>query len=95
MRGPDGKEIPNRGVYFEVVVNQRIAFTDACTKAREPAEKPFMTVILTFGEANGKTRDAARVRHWTVADREMRAQMGFDRDWGQGTDPLAALVEQP
>ena len=39
--------------------------------------KPFMTVILTFEEHGGKTRYTARVRHWTVADRERHEQMGF------------------
>ena len=29
MRGPDGAEFPNRGVYLEVVENQRLVFTDA------------------------------------------------------------------
>src|SRR6478672_6076354 len=49
MRSPDGKEFPNRGVYLEVVENERLVFTDAYTKAWEPSEKPFMTVVLTFG----------------------------------------------
>src|SRR5208283_1402313 len=44
MRGPDGNEFPNRGVYLEVVENQRLAFTNAYTRAWEPAERAFMTV---------------------------------------------------
>jgi uncharacterized protein YndB with AHSA1/START domain len=47
MRGPDGNEFPNAGVYLEVVKNERLVFTDAYTKAWEPSQKPFMTVILT------------------------------------------------
>src|SRR4051812_21179109 len=47
MRGPDGQDMPNRGVYLEVVKNERLVFTDAYTKAWDPSEKPFMTVILT------------------------------------------------
>jgi len=39
MRGPDGTEFPNRGVYLEVVKNERLVFTDAFTKAWEPSEK--------------------------------------------------------
>ena len=31
MRGPDGNEFPNRGVYLEVVANERLVFTDAYT----------------------------------------------------------------
>ncbi|MBL9128919.1 MAG: SRPBCC domain-containing protein, partial [Verrucomicrobiales bacterium] len=33
MRLPDGTELPNRGVYLEVVPNRRLVFTDAYTEA--------------------------------------------------------------
>jgi uncharacterized protein YndB with AHSA1/START domain len=92
MRGPDGNEFPNHGVYLEVVANERLVFTDAYTAAWEPSSKPFMTVILTFEDAGGKTRYTARARHWTVADRETHEKMGFHEGWGRCTDQLAALV---
>ncbi len=92
MRGPDGKDLPNRGVYLEVVRNERLVFTDAYTEAWEPSPKPFMTVILTFTDEGGTTRYTARVRHWTVADREAHEQMGFHEGWGKCADQLAALV---
>src|SRR5450755_260347 len=38
MRGPDGVDMPNRGVYLEIVENERIVFTDAYAKAWEPKE---------------------------------------------------------
>jgi uncharacterized protein YndB with AHSA1/START domain len=92
MRGPDGNDMPNRGVYLEVVKSERLVFTDAYVKAWEPSAKPFMTVILTFeNEARG-TKYTARVIHWTVADRQMHEKMGFHRGWGQCADQLAALV---
>ena len=94
MRGPDGTEFPNRGVYLEVVPNERLVFTDAYTKAWEPSEKPFMTVTLTFENEGGKTRYTARVRHWTVADREAHEKMGFHQGWGQCADQLAALAKK-
>src|SRR3546814_20781294 len=50
MKGPDGAEIPCPGVYLEVVENRRLVTTDAYTAAWQPAEKPFMTVILTRSE---------------------------------------------
>jgi uncharacterized protein YndB with AHSA1/START domain len=92
MRGPDGNEFPNRGVYLEVVPNERLVFTDAYTKAWEPSEKPFMTVTLTFEDVGGKTRYTARVRHWTVADREAHEKMGFHPGWGKATDQLEELL---
>jgi uncharacterized protein YndB with AHSA1/START domain len=92
MRSPDGNDLPNRGIYLEVVENERLVFTDAYTKAWEPSAKPFMTVILTFEDVGGKTRYTARVRHWTTADRETHEKMGFHQGWGLCTDQLAALV---
>jgi uncharacterized protein YndB with AHSA1/START domain len=94
MRGPDGNEFPNPGVYLEVVKDQRLVFTDAYTTAWEPAEKPFMTVILTFEDLGGKTRYTARVRHWNIADREAHEKMGFHQGWGQCAEQLAAVVEK-
>jgi uncharacterized protein YndB with AHSA1/START domain len=92
MRDPAGNEFPNRGVYLEVVKNERLVLTDAYTKAWEPSEKPFMTVIVTFENEGGKTKYTARVLHWTVADREAHEEMGFHQGWGQCADQLAALV---
>ncbi len=92
MRSPEGKDFPSTGVYLEVVENERLVFTDSFTKAWQPSEKPFMTVVLTFEDEGGKTRYTARVLHPTVADREKHEQMGFHEGWGQCADQLAALV---
>ena len=61
MRGPDGTDFPNRGVYLEVVKNERLVFTDAFISAWEPSPKPFMTVILTFENLGALCR--CQVRH--------------------------------
>jgi uncharacterized protein YndB with AHSA1/START domain len=92
MKGPGGQVFPNRGIYLEVVKNERLVFTDAYTESWEPSLKPFMTVILTFEKHEGKTKYTARVRHWTVADRETHEKMGFHAGWGQCADQLVALV---
>lgn len=92
MRGPNGEEFPNHGVYLEVVKDQRLVITDAYTKAWEPSVKPFMTVILTFEDEGGKTRYTARVRHWTAEDKAQHEAMGFHEGWGKATDQLEALV---
>ena len=92
MRDPDGNDFPSKGVYLEVVKNERLVFTDAYTTAWEPSEKPFMTVILTFENEGGNTKYTARVRHRTVADRDTHEKMGFHEGWGQCADQLAALV---
>ena len=94
MRGPDGTEVPCRGVYLDVVENERLVFTDAYVAAWEPSQKPFMTVILTFEEKGSQTLYTARVIHWSVADREVHEKMGFHEGWGTATDQLAALAQK-
>jgi uncharacterized protein YndB with AHSA1/START domain len=95
MRLPDGQEMPNRGVYLEVVPNRKLVFTDAYTAGWAPRSgHPFMTVIVTFEDAGaGQTRYTATVRHWTVEGREQHEQMGFHAGWGQCADQLAALAK--
>lgn len=92
MRSPEGKEFPNRGVYLEVVKNQKLVITDAYTHAWQPSEKPFMTAIITFENFGGKTKYTACVRHWNEADKKQHEEMGFHQGWGQATDQLIALM---
>ncbi|MCD6052034.1 MAG: polyketide cyclase [Verrucomicrobia bacterium] len=95
MRSPDGVEMPNPGVYLEVIPNEKIVSTDAYTKAWELSAKPFMTLILTFEDAgNGKTKYTAIARHWNLADKEAHEKMGFHVGWGICTDQLEALVKK-
>ena len=92
MQGPDGTLMPNRGVYLEVVKDQRIVFTDAFTSAWVPSAKPFFTGILTFEDEAGQTRYTARVRHWNAEDCAAHEKMGFHTGWGIAADQMAALA---
>lgn len=92
MQGPDGTEMPNRGVYLEVIPNEKLVFTDAFTEAWLPSGKPFFVCILTFEDVPGKTRYTARARHWNAQDCEAHEKMGFHAGWGIATDQLAALA---
>nr|WP_047167489.1 SRPBCC family protein [Sphingomonas sp. Y57] len=94
MRGPEGQEMPNPGVYLEVIPNEKLVFTDAFTRAWEPSEKPFMTGILTFADEDCKTRYTATVRHWTAEDKAQHEAMGFHEGWGIATDQLEALAKR-
>ena len=94
MKGPEGQEMPNRGVYLEVAKNEKLVFTDAYTTAWEPSGKPFFTGILTFEDAGaGKTKYTARVVHWTREDCEAHEKMGFHQGWSIATDQMTALAK--
>ena len=92
MKGPEGQEMPNRGVYLEVIRNEKLVFTDAYTKAWEPSAKPFFTGVLTFEDQGGKTLYTARALHWSQEDCDTHDKMGFHQGWGIATDQMAALA---
>ena len=92
MQGPGGTQVPNRGVYLELVENERIVFTDAYTSAWVPSAKPFFTCIVTFEDEDGQTRYTARARHWSADDCAAHERMGFHDGWGIATNQLAALA---
>jgi uncharacterized protein YndB with AHSA1/START domain len=93
MNGPNGEEFPNRGVYLEVIPNEKIVFTDAYSEAWVPSAKPFFTgLILLEDLGGGRTRYTARALHWTAEDRETHEKMGFHEGWGKATDQLEELV---
>ncbi|MGO4563891.1 SRPBCC family protein [Rhizobium sp. 2YAF20] len=93
MSDPDGNQFPNRGVYLEVVENEKLVFTDAFTSAWVPSAKPFMVATITLEDlGGGKTRYTATVLHWSEEDRQAHEKMGFHQGWGQCSDQLAALV---
>lgn len=93
MRGPNGEDSPMRGIFLELIPNQKIVFTDAYVKMWEPSSKPFITAIMTMEKIAEGTRYTSRVYHWTVADREAHEKMGFFTGWGTCIDQLETLLK--
>lgn len=92
MNGPNGEEMPNPGVFLDVVPNQKLVFTDAFTQAWQPSHKAFMVGTITMADEDGKTRYTATVRHWTSEDCKAHEAMGFHEGWGKATEQLEALA---
>lgn len=58
----DGNQIPNNGVFLEVVDGEKLVFTDAYTEEWKPSENPFMTAIILFEDlGNGSTTQLLHV----------------------------------
>lgn len=94
MRDGQGNEYPFGGVFLEVVAPERIVFTDAYGPGWMPSAKPFTTAVITLVDlGEGRTEYVGRARHWTEADRDHHAAMGFHDGWGQSVDRLKALAE--
>ena len=93
MRAPDGAEYPTKGMFLEVVENERIVFTDAYDTGWQPSPDIFFTAITTFEAlSGGKTKYTARALHWTAENREKHEKMGFYQGWGESLDRLVTLV---
>jgi uncharacterized protein YndB with AHSA1/START domain len=100
MRGPNGEEHDNFGVYLEVVKPERLVFTDALQPGYRPAKQPshcipnFFTCILTLEDVGGGlTRYTARALHATEESRKNHEDMGFYDGWGTALDQLIAYAQ--
>jgi uncharacterized protein YndB with AHSA1/START domain len=93
MRAPDGAEYATRGVFLEVVENERIVFTDAFDPGWVPHPNLFFTAITTFADLpGGKTAFTARALHWTAESCVQHEKMGFYQGWGESVERLATLA---
>jgi uncharacterized protein YndB with AHSA1/START domain len=90
----DGTIMENRGVYLEVVPNEKLVFTDTYTEGWKPAPEPFMTAILTFEDAGpGRTRYTAVARHRNADTAEQHKAMGFYEGWSTVVDQLEEYAQ--
>ena len=92
MRGPDGEEMPQEGIFLEWTEGKRFVTTDAVNSDFEPAD-PFMVGIWEIEPEGDGTRYTARARHWSEGTMKQHAEMGFEEGWGKCAEQLAALAE--
>ncbi|EDL48976.1 SRPBCC family protein [Erythrobacter sp. SD-21] len=92
MRGPDGEEMPQEGIFLEWTEGTRFVTTDAVTADHRPAG-PFMIGIWEIEPDGDGTRYTARARHWTEDAMKQHAEMGFEEGWGACADQLKTLAE--
>lgn len=89
----DGNEIPNEGVFLEIVHKERLVFTDGYSEGWAPAPDPFMTAIIDFADAEGGgTTYTATARHRSADARAMHEKMGFESGWGTVAEQLDAYA---
>lgn len=90
----DGNIMENKGVYLEVIPNEKLVFTDTYTAGWKPAAEPFMTAIVTFEDAgNGRTLYRAIARHRNKDAAKTHAEMGFQDGWGTVATQLEAYAQ--
>ncbi|MBN8292656.1 SRPBCC family protein [Rhodobacter sp. NTK016B] len=90
----EGSEMPNHGVYLEVIDGRRLVFTDSYSEGWKPAPDPFMTAIVTFEDAGeGTTTYTAIARHRSPEAAKSHEDMGFFDGWGTVATQLEAYAQ--
>jgi uncharacterized protein YndB with AHSA1/START domain len=95
MKGGDdagefaGVVFPGKGVYREVVPNERLSFTFE----GEDASQPQILMTVVFQDEGRKTKLTIYQIAKTVAEYEALLKIGASEGLGQSLDKLAALVE--
>lgn len=92
MRGPNGEEMPQEGIFLEWSEGKRFVTTDAVDADFQPTG-PFMVGIWEIEPERTGTRYIARARHWTEEAMKQHEEMGFEEGWGACADQLKALAE--
>jgi len=82
------------GCFLAIDPMERIVFTNALLGGWRPAEKPFITAIITLRDHADGTDYAAHVMHRTSTERAKHDEMGFYDGWGTAIGQLAGLVER-
>jgi uncharacterized protein YndB with AHSA1/START domain len=96
MSDDGGAFVPHLDACFLAVDDlERIVFTNALVGGWRPAERPFMTAMITLKDHPLGTDYVAYVMHKSNADRNKHEELGFYDGWGTVVAQLAKLVERP
>jgi uncharacterized protein YndB with AHSA1/START domain len=92
MRGPDGTEYPGGGVYHEIVVPERLVFTNI---AWDRGGKPILDGLttVTFAEHGGGTKLVLQTRATGLVSYAAQMLEGMEAGWTQSLERLEALVQ--
>ena len=86
----DGNIMENKGVFLEVIPNEKLVFTDTYSEGWKPAPDPFMTAIIELKDlGDGTCTYTATVRHRSAEAAQQHKDMGFFDGWGTVADQLA------
>ena len=93
MLSPEGQEFPNMGCYLDVVPMERLVFTDALLPGYRPAEKSFMTGVVTMKPEGTGTRYIAMALHNNLEAKKQHEDMGFHDGWGTALNQLVEYAK--
>jgi uncharacterized protein YndB with AHSA1/START domain len=92
MRGPDGMEYPMRGVFREVMVPERLVFSNVPVDAQDRALMLGVTTVI-FEEVRGGTKMTMRTVAVGVDPMAAKMLEGMEMGWSQTLDKLGEVVQ--
>lgn len=93
MRAPDGSEYPMRGEFREVVVPERLSFTNCAVDDEDRPIIDGFTTVLFAAEGEG-TRVTVITRGKAVQPIAVQYLQGMEQGWTGSLDKLAGLLPQ-
>lgn len=94
MQTADGDRYENRGVYLDVVENERIIFRDVRDDVTGPWKPPIGVHTVTFEDAGMKTRVTLTARFTTSEDRDAVVAAGVTNGIQQSLDRFERVLSQ-
>jgi uncharacterized protein YndB with AHSA1/START domain len=91
MRGPDGNDYPMKGVFTEVVPEERLVFTNTPTDGSGNHLMEGETRV-TFADADGKTELAVTAHMVGCAPLAKQMLAGMEMGWTQTVDKLEVML---
>jgi uncharacterized protein YndB with AHSA1/START domain len=108
MRGPDGVDYPMKGVYKEIIPNERVAFTadleghpkfwhdmlnDKVKQEQQEIPSKFISLItISLEDYEGKTKFTVTTEFTSDAVRNSFAGMGMVEGWTESLEKLETLL---
>lgn len=102
MQSPEGQTFPSIGCYLEVIINERLTWTNALLPDFRPAapgnsentvDFKFTATIQLETHGTG-TLYTATVRHADEAGCKQHEAMGFELGWGKALEQLVAYSKK-
>jgi len=90
MRGPDGNDYPMKGVFREVVPNERLVFTNIAVDAMGNHQLEGETIV-TFAENAGKTTLTVQSRAVGLVPVAPQMLAGMEAGWTQSLEKLGEM----
>lgn len=91
-RDAEGEENTYNGFIAELAAPERLAHTDTLNPDGTPSPEAFLLATITLEAQGDRTLVTARAHHYTAANRDLHAELGFYAGWGEMLERLDEVL---